>query len=71
MIATATRKPWSRLKSQLRKIWSELTDADLEEIAKDRERLVPVVQKRYPAERSTTFERHEPSDRGPGNTQTH
>jgi hypothetical protein len=59
MIATATWKPWSRLKSQLGKTWSELTNADLEEIAKDRERLVPLIQKRYPENQSLTLARRE------------
>lgn len=41
-----------RLKNQLRKTWSALTDADLEAISKDREQLVHAAQKRYPHDRS-------------------
>ena len=43
--------PWQRFKIQLRKTWSELTDEDLEAIARNRDSLIHVVQKRYVSER--------------------
>ncbi len=47
MNSNATNGPWRRLKIQLRKTWSELTDDDLEAICRNSDDLVPTVQHRY------------------------
>jgi uncharacterized protein YjbJ (UPF0337 family) len=45
------KRHWPLLKDKVRERWCELTDAELEEIGGDRDRLLGVLQERYGLER--------------------
>ncbi|MCA0042703.1 CsbD family protein [Celeribacter litoreus] len=44
---TAIEGKWFRFKSKAKQEWSELTEADLDEVEGDRDRLVQLVAKAY------------------------
>lgn len=64
MNSNATPGPWRQFKIQLRKTWSELTDADLEAISRDSDDLVQVVQHCYDAKGIETTKRLRVDERG-------
>lgn len=60
MSADLRNTPWSQLKIQLRKTWSELTNEDLEMVSRDTNKLASVVVDRYSERNDTATTRSTP-----------